>query len=361
MLVAVCSALSGLPAQEKRQELNEAKAALDGALSAKEQAQLQLEQAQGLFRGHEIGTAASVAKEAEQQAELADVLAQKELLEAQLAATIVRLDEEQAERIRQGARAETLEKDLAAHQRNHSEQVLDSRCKLAEQSWLHLTASAAWHMQDVRNRQAMSELTQSRRLALQQGQQQQVEMPESLRMQQGQKQAQEDQLQRRQAEDMATCMKENEELRARNRELTLSMQHFKQENDQLHVDNRSLLESAALFEGDLEKVADRHAPAPAAEPAAEAAASAEEKRAEAEAPAAAAEPAAEAAAPAEEKPAEAEFPVKNTFIHFEAADKAPAMGFHGHSAFDVVQKKEPSLALPRPPSPSLALTLHPKP
>ncbi|OLQ12219.1 hypothetical protein AK812_SmicGene3896 [Symbiodinium microadriaticum] len=66
-------------------------------------------------------------------------------------------------------------------------------------------------------------------------------------------------VQKRQDEDIATCLKENEELRACNRELAQSLQQFKQENDQLHVDNSSLLESVALFESDLGKVADRHA------------------------------------------------------------------------------------------------------
>ena len=36
-------------------------------------------------------------------------------------------------------------------------------------------------------------------------------------------------------------------------------QHFKQEKEQLKIENRSLVESVALFEADLEKVSDRHA------------------------------------------------------------------------------------------------------
>ena len=39
------------------------------------------------------------------------------------------------------------------------------------------------------------------------------------------------QVQKRQDEDIATCLKENEELRACNRELAQSLQQFKQEND----------------------------------------------------------------------------------------------------------------------------------
>jgi len=64
---------------------------------------------------------------------------------------------------------------------------------------------------------------------------------------------------KRRAEHFSVCDKENGDLRNCNRELSLTIQQFKQENEQLLVDNRSLLESVAMFEGDLEKVSDRHA------------------------------------------------------------------------------------------------------
>ncbi|CAE7231794.1 Hmmr [Symbiodinium sp. CCMP2592] len=204
-------------------------------------------------RESELAQATVAARRQEtQEAELADLLAQKELLEAQLAATIARLDEEQAERIRQGARAETLETDLATQQRIYSEQASAARCKTLEHAWHQLAASAAAHIQEMESRKLMSEVIASRRRQV-------AEHAEILNAQQMKKQAQDDQVQKRQDEDIATCLKENEELRACNRELAQSLQQFKQENDQLHVDNSSLLESVALFEGDLGKVADRHA------------------------------------------------------------------------------------------------------
>ncbi|CAE7210591.1 Tdh [Symbiodinium natans] len=273
----------------KAREVDEARVALQKVLEENSQLQSHLEaaheKASGLeeqVQGHEdrcraleddlgearIQLSAAAAREAqlkeaaasgrsEEQAELADAWAQKELLEAQLAATIARLDEEQAERIRQGARAETLEGDLAAQQRIYSEQASAARCKTVERSWLSLVASAAAHVQDMGRRRVMSELIASRREALNQAKRQ-TELAELLQAEQ-QKLAHDGQLQKHQDEDMASCIKENEELRACNRELTLSMQQFKEENDQLHVDNGSLLESVALFEGDLGKVADRHA------------------------------------------------------------------------------------------------------
>eukprot|EP00439_Symbiodinium_sp_Y106_P024199 s4422_g2.t4 len=211
-------------------------------------------------RESELAQAAVAARRQEtQEAELADLLAQKELLEAQLAATVARLDEEQAERIRQGARAETLETDLATQQRIYSEQASAARCKTLEHAWHQLAASATAHIQEMESRKLMSEIIASRRESQREGRRQLAEHAEILSAQQMKKQAQDDQVQKRQDEDIATCLKENEELRACNRELAQSLQQFKQENDQLHVDNSSLLESVALFEGDLGKVADRHA------------------------------------------------------------------------------------------------------
>lgn len=211
-------------------------------------------------REAELAQATVAARRQEaQEAELADVLAQKELLEAQLAATVARLDEEQAERIRQGARAETLETDLATQQRIYSEQASAARCKTLEHAWHQLTASAAARIQEMESRKLMSEIIAARRESQREGRRQLAEHAETLSAQEMKKQAHDDQVQKRQDEDIATCLKENEELRACNRELAQSLQQFKQENDQLHVDNSSLLESVALFESDLGKVADRHA------------------------------------------------------------------------------------------------------
>lgn len=63
----------------------------------------------------------------------------------------------------------------------------------------------------------------------------------------------------RKAQDFESCEKENKQLRERNQELSITMQQFKQENEELLMDNRGLLESVALAEGDLEKVSDQHA------------------------------------------------------------------------------------------------------
>lgn len=63
----------------------------------------------------------------------------------------------------------------------------------------------------------------------------------------------------RKAQDFETCEKENKQLRERNQQLSATMQQFKQESEELLMDNRGLLESIALAEGDLEKVSDQHA------------------------------------------------------------------------------------------------------
>lgn len=67
-----------------------------------------------------------------------------------------------------------------------------------------------------------------------------------------------EQLNRQQA-NLSLVDKENEELQRQNKELAMTMQQLQQENEQLIVQNRGLSENVSRFEGDLEKVTDRHA------------------------------------------------------------------------------------------------------
>jgi len=64
---------------------------------------------------------------------------------------------------------------------------------------------------------------------------------------------------KRQAKDLSTLVNENEELRLRLREVSSSMQLMKQENEQITIENRSLLESVCNLSGDLDEVTGRHA------------------------------------------------------------------------------------------------------
>jgi len=60
-------------------------------------------------------------------------------------------------------------------------------------------------------------------------------------------------------EDLSGCDRECEDLRFRGRELLQSVQHFKEENEILAAENRSLKDAVASFEGNLDELADRNA------------------------------------------------------------------------------------------------------
>jgi len=240
--------------QNEERMQKESETAVKSIAADRDQLQRQLKDAHELLRGRDV----VIADKDQREAELADVLAQKELLETQLAATVVRLDEEQAERIRQGARAETLEKDLLLEQKQRSEKVVFFKAQLAEQSWRHLATGASWHLQHRMCQDSLRDLAVCRQEVLRREREREVQQEQAEMPQQLPKDLLAD-LHPKHTEDLVACMTENEELRVRNRELAMSMQHFKQENEQLHVHNKSLLESAALFEGDLERVSDRHA------------------------------------------------------------------------------------------------------
>jgi len=62
-----------------------------------------------------------------------------------------------------------------------------------------------------------------------------------------------------QAKDIATWERECEEFRAHSRELSLTVQQFKQDNEMLAVENKSLKDSVSFFESGLERVSGQHA------------------------------------------------------------------------------------------------------
>jgi len=261
---------------------------------------------------------AEAAPRGQLEADLEEAGSSLQAVRAQLLATMGRLDEEQAERIRQGARAETLEAQLAGERRLRSEQEALAKSKVATGSFASLVIRAA----EAQRRQALftasreaSTLSRSKfdeRQSVFQARMEEVESQaaeagdaraeaelalsavksevatlqdekaqlskklssaevdgarrlaefgaETARLEREVQTASADDARvKRATKDLETCDKENEVLRLHNRELSITMQQFKQENEQLVIDNRSLLESVALFEGDLEKVSDRHA------------------------------------------------------------------------------------------------------
>ncbi|CAJ1440005.1 unnamed protein product [Effrenium voratum] len=209
--------------QQRMHELEDSRKACEDAIQAKCALEQQL-------RAQELDSAACEAKEARLQLDAAE-------LAEQVAALTARLDEEQAERIRQGARAEQLEVDLAAERQSRAEDQQQAAQLRGARSWRQVAEQYLQRAELQRQREALKQLAVMRRKAC-------MDLKEGRAGPEA---------------DLSRCAQENEELLARNRELALSMQHFKQENDQLQIGNRSLLESVALFEADLEKVADRHA------------------------------------------------------------------------------------------------------
>eukprot|EP00933_Yihiella_yeosuensis_P024353 TRINITY_DN18889_c0_g1_i1.p1 TRINITY_DN18889_c0_g1~~TRINITY_DN18889_c0_g1_i1.p1 ORF type:complete len:1436 (+),score=430.97 TRINITY_DN18889_c0_g1_i1:102-4409(+) len=222
-------------------------------------------------------------------------------VKAQLAATKHGLDEEKAERIRQGAHAEALEAQLKREQSGRTEEVSAAKTALALSRWSILTDGINKHQKcveglkfdaaiaverkaELREKVAaqkmariassvtqatrcnawstlvkafaksakMQAITQENRI---------VELSAEVErlMEQTQRTAFDEDKLVRQSQVLQTCEKEVEDLRVRNRELSVTLQQFKQENEHLVIENKGLVENVAHFEGDLEKVSDRHA------------------------------------------------------------------------------------------------------
>eukprot|EP00913_Durusdinium_trenchii_P006802 g6394.t1 len=198
--------VQGLLEEERRQE------ELSGEGGAEQQSLNEMELRAEIDRLKEQNQAACQEKEARLELEMAaawwrrkwkhilteELADQKGSLDAQIAALIQRLDEEQAERIRQGARAESLEKDLEALRGRHLEEKELRRGREGQASWWRFT-------------------------------------------------------QRLSAEAEVAA------LRTSQRSLRSEVVMLRAGKAQERGAEMGLLESVALFEGDLEKVSDRHA------------------------------------------------------------------------------------------------------